>query len=603
MSSLQELKRKVHHRRFTEVLATYVLGKADQKLKASTLYKQLDISLKNAGDQFRKLIDDNAPLFYVLDLLEVANIIKEELQSDVQKVEKELRNYKTQFEFGGKAPLMFSSVTPKGSEQAVYSSDPEFYDVFSKSVLDNTFVTTLAKEMLAEIEAQIPIKKSIIDTYNAKDGLKVIFNQYVEELAQQASVVTKATYFKFGRISIKYAKRFKTLIFGNTRLFIASDKEKLLASKYSQYTVVIVSDTFTYGKEKINKALQDAADRVFASRKAISKAYDSKNPTASFKIGNFIDIGHTAAFAAGGVPIGVNMPAAQEVYVRLPTEAANNLEANLTGIYAELDLAIVLNQQYSELAENLLGIGTAFGVVMRKRINSTLLRTVENRIIATYKQQLEKNVSDVLNSSEVRLALEELAPLNITRSPTLPEYIGDMLEAVIDINRKTIPRIKKISKEENKKTSSELVAIKSNKGNLLSKTKRSSNIGPKKISIKPARIIPKNTNSTSLSFLLNLINKNLHDQIKRNMGTGTRTDVLNYRSGRFAKSAKVKRLSESRQGMITAFYSYMKNPYATFSAGGRQEFPRTRDPKLLISKSIRELAAEQVQNRLRAVLV
>lgn len=113
----------------------------------------------------------------------------------------------------------------------------------------------------------------------------------------------------------------------------------------------------------------------------------------------------------------------------------------------------------------------------------------------------------------------------------------------------------------------------------------------------------KRSTTTSLSSLLTMVNRNLHDQIKKNMGTGTRTDVLNYRSGRFAKSAKVERLSESRQGMITAFYSYMKNPYATFSAGGRQEFPRTRDPKLLISKSIRELAAEQVQNRLRAVLV
>ena len=71
----------------------------------------------------------------------------------------------------------------------------------------------------------------------------------------------------------------------------------------------------------------------------------------------------------------------------------------------------------------------------------------------------------------------------------------------------------------------------------------------------------------------------------------------------FAKSVKLERLSESRQGMITAFYSYMKNPYATFSDGGKQQFPRSRDPKLLISRSIREIAAEQVSNRLRAVSI
>jgi hypothetical protein len=55
--------------------------------------------------------------------------------------------------------------------------------------------------------------------------------------------------------------------------------------------------------------------------------------------------------------------------------------------------------------------------------------------------------------------------------------------------------------------------------------------------------------------------------------------------------------------MLTAFYSYMKNPYSTFSQGGRQQNPRSRDPKLLISKSIRELAGAQVANRMRAVNV
>jgi hypothetical protein len=87
------------------------------------------------------------------------------------------------------------------------------------------------------------------------------------------------------------------------------------------------------------------------------------------------------------------------------------------------------------------------------------------------------------------------------------------------------------------------------------------------------------------------------------MGTGNRRDVLNYRTGRFANNASVERLTVSKQGMITAFYTYMRNPYATFSLGGRQEFPRSRDPKLLISKSIRQLAATQVSNQLRAVQV
>lgn len=103
--------------------------------------------------------------------------------------------------------------------------------------------------------------------------------------------------------------------------------------------------------------------------------------------------------------------------------------------------------------------------------------------------------------------------------------------------------------------------------------------------------------------LVSLLNARLHDQIQKNMGTGDRRDVLNYRTGRFATSVKVERVSESRMGMITAFYTYMKNPYATFSQGGLQQFPRTRDPKTLISKSIREIASTLVTNQLRAVNV
>jgi hypothetical protein len=108
---------------------------------------------------------------------------------------------------------------------------------------------------------------------------------------------------------------------------------------------------------------------------------------------------------------------------------------------------------------------------------------------------------------------------------------------------------------------------------------------------------------TSLVSLQNLLNQNLHTQIQQNMGTGSRRDILNYRTGRFAESVKVEKMSQSREGMITAFYSYMRNPYATFSFGGQQSSPASRDPKLLISKSIREIGAAMVNNRMRAVLV
>lgn len=140
------------------------------------------------------------------------------------------------------------------------------------------------------------------------------------------------------------------------------------------------------------------------------------------------------------------------------------------------------------------------------------------------------------------------------------------------------------------------------------KTQTKQKVKPAGIGVKKANLSKISTSTPSIAtinlpMLMLTINNSLHDQIKANMGTGNSRNVLNYRTGRLASSAKVERLSESRQGMITAFYSYMKNPYATFSRGGRQEVPFTRDPKTLISKSIRELAGAQVANRMRAVLI
>ncbi|MGA1048698.1 MAG: hypothetical protein ACO3UU_11875, partial [Minisyncoccia bacterium] len=101
--------------------------------------------------------------------------------------------------------------------------------------------------------------------------------------------------------------------------------------------------------------------------------------------------------------------------------------------------------------------------------------------------------------------------------------------------------------------------------------------------------------------LQNLLNQKLVETVKQNMGGGNRRDILNLRTGRFAESVKAQRVSQSRRGMISVFYSYMRNPYATFSAGGEQSRPSSRDPKLLISKSIRQIAAELMITNLRSI--
>lgn len=107
----------------------------------------------------------------------------------------------------------------------------------------------------------------------------------------------------------------------------------------------------------------------------------------------------------------------------------------------------------------------------------------------------------------------------------------------------------------------------------------------------------------SLIDLQLLINAHLQDVVSANMGDGFNKGILNYRTGRFAASVKVDRLTMTKEGLISAFYTYMKNPYQTFEPGFAQGSPATRSPKLLISRSIKEIAATKVHNRMRTVLI
>jgi hypothetical protein len=179
--------------------------------------------------------------------------------------------------------------------------------------------------------------------------------------------------------------------------------------------------------------------------------------------------------------------------------------------------------------------------------------------------------------------------LKVRSSPSLLEkiektFVQTLKGGIVDKTAKTIPLLNSVTK------------IKKPKKQIkVSKNTSSSNLRKDTDGL----IVQ----ATNLLSLQNLINQQLQDVVSANMGDGNSRNVLNYRTGRLASSAKVESMSESRAGMITAFYSYMKNPYATFSDGGKQSSPRSRDPKLLISKSIREIAATQVGNRLRAVNV
>jgi hypothetical protein len=99
---------------------------------------------------------------------------------------------------------------------------------------------------------------------------------------------------------------------------------------------------------------------------------------------------------------------------------------------------------------------------------------------------------------------------------------------------------------------------------------------------------------TSAMNIQAILNAKIKETVADNMGEG---GALVYRTGRFASSVGVDKVMQSRQGTLTAYYTYMKAPYQTFERGFAQGSLR-RDPRKLISASIREIARETLSHKL-----
>jgi len=333
--------------------------------------------------------------------------------------------------------------------------------------------------------------------------------------------------------------------------------------------------------------------------------------TAKFKVGDFTAAGHVGIVIPSEREqevVGINTPLVNRIQYSLAAEPMEMQRAIDVKQWMQqsghIDLALKFNANFKEDAKILLAFGFQFLVSMDYTYNSEILAKQEEAAIdKILKTTLNLTREKLYTDTVQRLKNAEVADRIYSKqrvNPTLEEYLKKLI--LYSIAGKPVKNITTSGTTKGKEISLNALGFK-NKATLKSLSKSNVKaIAPsankKVLSSSRPRLKPSILN---LNTLMNLINTGLVQAIKANMGNGTRRDILNLRSGRFAESAKVEKISESRQGMITAFYSYMKNPYATFSTGGRQEFPKTRDPKLLISKSIRELATQQVANRLRAV--
>ncbi len=539
--------RKLHIRRLADIVTGSLINGAKTKVQKLALRKQLDVS--GGRSILNETIRNNSPTIYLVDPDLISSCILDTISNGSNQ-------YVTYVE------------TPEGRVQA---EDKEFNAAleYSKINISNLF-TTLSYAIRKELYKDY----SSISIQSFEDMVTPVYNKLISDIL----IAEKAGK---SRISFQIAA---ARAGSEIRRQLNIQKIRILENAGSIFDnlgnrIPFIGYRFSGTVTDINKSIQTATNRVVSAL---------LGTTDKFIIGNLVHAGHVGIYSDSGL-LGINMPDA--LISGLISNKFSAIEEAIGNISIHIDNGIRLNTNYTNKAGMFLDLQFNFAVSMPETLNSRELSPIEVSTVKSIVGNLAKNaLSEAMKTQITDESILELSK-QVGASPSFIEYLSDVIPSIL---KNTEYELKHNIKAKSNQIISNLSSTNKTRVNSKPKIK-----APNKLIIN----LPNSRTQKSSINLLAILQAGINKQVAKNMGQGNEHRVLNYRTGRFAESVQVQRLSESRQGMITAFYSYMRNPYGTFSEGGRQQFPKTRDPKLLISKSVRELAAPIVSARMRAVLV
>lgn len=566
--------------------------------------------VKNLREKVRTQIDANLPFMYLVDanqivtsMLQTLNPANKKINPDGENKQPTHQSPYAEYETTGKDRVRgielfkyFKSVTGTDSDGVIhkYTNQSGSASEDLKEAYRVAYTKLVAKAELTVTNVIEKIKNGISSEVTVDKLVEIVSGATQAGQPQEVGKKLRTELNKLGVSKV-------------------SNAQLLLTDYQSSSQILVIGQNFDSVTKVVHRYATDALEEALLET-GLEPATVTEKGVKGFKAGNFAAAGHSGlSYGPGRKLLGINTPLLQMTTLLLGMQSSS-YRSQLNTIYNDFvlttdhkDWLININEDYRKFGRESLKLFFAFGRSQDSVYNSKVIGSQETtyinneleRLLKTsyrrLKEQLEKKFEDVAkkNKNVQQFLLDEFK-----MSPTLKQNTILGIKAIFDGVPYTGPSGTANNNSSPRKKDTTVVP-KANLSTQKAKADKNRLVKP----ISTAKTFKSIRSIVDLPMLMMFINSNLHEQMKKNMGTGNRRDVLNYRTGRLAMSAKVERLSESRQGMITAFYSYMKNPYATFSRGGRQEQPYTRDPKSLISKSIRELAGKQVANRMRAVLV
>jgi hypothetical protein len=186
---------------------------------------------------------------------------------------------------------------------------------------------------------------------------------------------------------------------------------------------------------------------------------------------------------------------------------------------------------------------------------------------------------------ELNLALKDIA----TREGSTP-----LVSAIAQVTLAAVSPIKKrkntrVTGKKKNKINEHTKGVATKKTTKTQKVPLVRDTGIDRKSVSKRKASRTNTAVSPFSYMA-MINKKLPQTVQKNMGP---PGLVNS-SGRFASSVRLQDVNTTKQGHPSFGYTYAKNPYQVFEVGEGSTPWATpeRDPRKLIDRSIREVAAE-----------
>lgn len=240
-------------------------------------------------------------------------------------------------------------------------------------------------------------------------------------------------------------------------------------------------------------------------------------------------------------------------------------------------------QEVVNRTKNTLGISVQHDQLLTKtgrlRKKYIPVLTWQSTIDNQTQKEIEKAAIETL-----RRELKELAtmPGSTPLNTAIGEVMLDSIAGKKQKNKKTAGKRRKQVKETSKTKRSKPTKSK-NKVKIL----RDSGVG---------KHIASSANNGQQSYvaLMTLLDSKLNRQVLKNM----KYPALQNRTGTFASSVRITDIVKTPQGFPSIGYTYQENPYRVFEVGAGGAWASTdRDPRRLIDKSIRDVAAELATGR------